>query len=238
MIDFDKIKIFADGADLLSIRELAADPRIKGFTTNPTLMRKSGVNDYKNFAYEVLATVSNRPVSFEVLADDFNEMERQAHIISSWGDNVNVKIPITNTSGELSTSLIRRLSSEQIKLNITAILTLDQVQRVADVLDPNAPTIISVFAGRVADTGRDPVPLMSACAQLLADNPNVELLWASPRELMNIIHAEEAGCHIITISQDILRKLSLLGKDLDVYSLETVKMFYRDALDAGYNVDT
>jgi len=233
-----RIKLFADGADLAGIREMAADPLIKGFTTNPTLMRKAGVSDYKAFALQVLKIVTDRPVSFEVFADDFVQMERQALEIASWGRNVNVKIPVTNTKGEFSGPLIERLSTKGVQLNVTAILTLDQVQRVTERLAPGTPAIVSVFAGRIADTGRDPVPLMAEAVDILKARPRAELIWASPRELLNIFHAESIGCHIITATNDILKKLSLVAKDLDAYSLETVDMFYKDAKAAGFTIET
>ena len=233
-----RIKLFADGADISAIEELAADERIRGFTTNPTLMRKAGVDDYEAFARRVLAAIPDRPVSLEVFADDFGEMMRQARVIATWGPNVNVKIPVTNTAREFSGPVIRQLSHEGIALNVTAILTVDQVRRVAECLAPDTPAIVSVFAGRVADTGVDPVPHMRAAREALAGRPRAELLWASPRELLNVFHADEVGCHIITATNDILAKLSLVGKDLDDYSLETVAMFRRDALAAGYEIAT
>jgi transaldolase len=232
-----KIRIFADGADVDSIRKVAADPRIQGFTTNPTLMRAAKVEDYRAFAREVLRIVPERPVSFEVFADDFPTMERQAREIASWGENVYVKIPVTNTKGECSGPLIARLSAAGIKLNITAILTLDQVESVAGHLAEQTPAVVSVFAGRIADTGRDPVPIMAKALQILRPRPRAELLWASPRELLNIIQADAIGCHIITATGDLLRKLALVGKDLGDFSLETVSMFYEDALAAGYSIE-
>jgi transaldolase len=233
-----RIKLFADGADLAGIKEMAANPLIKGFTTNPTLMRKAGVGDYKAFALQVLRIVSDRPVSFEVFADDFAQMELQALEIAAWGKNVNVKIPVTNTKGEFSGPLIERLSKRGVQLNVTAILTLDQVQRVTARLAPGTPAIVSVFAGRIADTGRDPVPLMAEAVNVLKARPQAELIWASPRELLNIFHAESIGCHIITATNDILKKLSLVAKDLEAYSLETVEMFYKDAKAAGFTIET
>lgn len=233
-----RIKLFADGADISGIREIAANPSIAGFTTNPTLMRKAGVSDYREFAKEALKLVGGRPISFEVFADDFEGMEKQAHEIASWGENVNVKIPVTNTRGESSADLIARLSSSGVKLNVTAILTLDQVREVTERLDPNTEAIISVFAGRIADTGRDPIPLMTEAVRILKSKPKAELLWASPRELLNVFQADEIGCHIITATNDILGKLSLVDKDLGEYSLDTVKMFYNDAKAAGYNINT
>jgi transaldolase len=231
------VKLFADGADIVGIKEMAANPAISGFTTNPTLMRKAGVSNYKSFAKEVLNIVSNKPVSFEVFADDFPTMERQAMEIASWGHNVNVKIPVTNTKSEFCGPLVKTLSDAGVQVNVTAIMTLDQVQRVTDALNPNTPAIISVFAGRIADTGRDPVPIMIKSIEIMKSKPKSELIWASPRELLNIFQAEEVGCHIITATNDILKKLSLVNKDLDLYSLETVMMFYKDADAAGFKID-
>jgi transaldolase len=230
------VKIFADGADMNSILQLYRKPYISGFTTNPTLMRKAGIVDYETFGRELLARIPDRPVSLEVFADDFDEMEEQAHIISSWGRNVYVKIPITNTRGVSSCALIRRLSRAGIAVNATALLTLRQVREVAKAVDPEVPSIVSVFAGRIADTGIDPVPLMKKALAILKDRPRTELLWASPREILNVIQADRIGCHIITITNDVMNKLHLLGKDLDDYSLETVRMFYRDAVAAGYHI--
>jgi transaldolase len=231
-----RIKLFADGASLHDMRELARDPRVKGFTTNPTLMRKAGVSDYRKFAREVLDIISDRPVSFEVFADEPDEMLDQARAIASWGNNVNIKIPVTNTKGESTAQVVRTLSREGIVLNVTAIMTVDQVREVAEALCPDVPAIVSVFAGRIADTGVDPVPHMMVCRQCLEHRPKAELLWASPRELLNIFHAQEAGCHIITATPDVLAKLALLGKDLREYSLETVRMFHRDALESGFEI--
>ena len=230
------VKLFADGADIAGIREMASNSSIAGFTTNPTLMRKAGVSDYKAFAKEVLTIVPDKPVSFEVFADDFPTMERQALEIASWGKNVNVKIPVTNTKGEFCGALVKRLSGAGVQLNVTALMTLDQVQRVTDALNPNTAAIISVFAGRIADTGRDPVPVMAKSVEIMKAKPKSELIWASPRELLNIFQAEEVGCHIITATNDILKKLSLFHKDLNFYSLETVEMFYKDAKAAGFNI--
>ncbi len=230
------VKIFADGADLDGIESMYAMPWIKGFTTNPTLMRKAGVTNYKSFALDVLKLVPDRPVSFEVFADEFDEMEAQAKEIATWGQNVNVKIPVTNTQGQFSGSLLRTLSESGVQLNITAVMTLEQVIRVADSLAGGTPAIISVFAGRIADTGSDPIPIMREALEILRGNPNIELLWASPRELLNIIQAHEIGCHIITATNDILKKLSLLGKCHQEFSLETVEMFYKDALEAEYHI--
>ena len=232
------VKIFADGADLDGIRKLAQNPLIKGFTTNPTLMRKAGVSDYAAFAGDMLDVIGGAPVSFEVFADGFDEMEAQALEIASWGDNVYVKIPITNTRGESSVPLVGRLSAQKVQVNITAMMTLDQVRAVAEVLHEETPAVVSVFAGRIADTGVDPVPLMREAASILKSRPKAELLWASPRELLNIFHADEVGCHIITVTHDLLGKLSGVGKGLEQFSLETVEMFYRDASAAGYTIAT
>lgn len=231
-----RVKLFADGADIAGIKEMVANPGIKGFTTNPTLMRKAGITDYKAFALDVLKVVPDRPVSFEVFADDFPTMEKQALEIASWGKNVNVKIPVTNTKGELCGALVKRLSEAGVQLNITAVMTLDQVQRITDQLAPQTPAIVSVFAGRIADTGRDPLPIMAESIRILKAKPKAELIWASPRELLNIFQADQVGCHIITATNDILKKLSLVDKDLDKYSLETVEMFYKDATAAGFSI--
>ena len=228
------IKIFADGADKAGMLEMYAQPYIKGFTTNPTLMRKAGVTDYDAFARDVLAVIRDRPISFEVFSDEFSEMERQAHQIATWGENVYVKIPVTNTRREPSYDLARRLSRAGIKLNITALMTLTQVHQVVDAVAGGAPCSISVFAGRVADTGYDPVPLMAAAVEILRMASNTELIWASPRELLNIFQADAIGCQIITVTNDILKKIPLIGKDMADYSLETVKMFYDDAQKVGY----
>jgi len=233
-----KVKLFADGADLAGIKEMAANPAIKGFTTNPTLMRKAGVSDYKAFALQALQVVGGRPISFEVFADEFGEMGKQAHEIASWGKNIYVKIPVTNTKGEFSGPLVERLTRAGIQVNVTALTTVDQVKRVADRLAPETPAIISVFAGRIADTGRDPVPIMAEAVKIMKKKPKSELIWASPRELLNIFQANEIGCHIITATNDILKKLPLIGKDLDAYSLETVEMFHKDAKAAGYSIAT
>jgi transaldolase len=230
------VKIYADGADQPTMLELHANPLIAGFTTNPTLMRKSGVSDYKAFAKDILQRIPDRPVSFEVVADDFQEMERQATEIASWGENVLVKIPITDTHGTFSGDLLRRLARAGVRVNVTALLTLGQVREASECLAGGPPSIISVFAGRIADTGRDPVPLMAAAVELLRPYPNLELIWASPRELLNIFQADAIGCHIITATSDILKKLDLIGKDLDEYSRDTVKMFYQDACKAGYQL--
>src|SRR3972149_8549959 len=231
-----KVKLFADGADLAGMKEMYANPMIKGFTTNPTLMRKAGVQDYKAFAHQVLEAIPDRPISFEVFADGFDEMERQALEIASWGKSVNVKIPVTNTRKQFTGPLIQRLSKAGVALNVTAVMSLEQVQSITDHLAPGTPAIISVFAGRIADTGRDPVPLMAEAVKIMRAKPKAELIWASPRELLNIFQADSAGCHIITATNDILKKLSIVDKDLDGYSLETVEMFYKDASAAGYTI--
>ena len=233
-----QVKIFADGAEMDGILNLYRNPLIKGFTTNPTLMRKAGIEDYEAFARQLLKAIPDRPISFEVFADDFDEMIAQARAIASWGNNVNVKIPVTTTKGMFAGPVISTLANAGVVVNVTAIMTERQVERVAECLAPNVPAIVSVFAGRVADTGRDPVPLMRACLHTLAVRPKAELLWASPRELLNIFQADEIGCHIITVSHDVLAKLSLVGKDLDEYSLDTVKMFYRDATAAKFSIST
>jgi transaldolase len=231
-----KVKIFADGADYDGIVKMARNPLIKGFTTNPSLMRKAAITDYESFARKVIAAVPDRPISFEVFADDFVSMAEQARTIAGWGKNVNVKIPVTNTKGQSAAEIIRALSSEGVTLNITAVFTLDQVRTVADALDKATPAIVSVFAGRIADTGIDPVPHMLASKQILRDRPKAQLLWASTRELLNILHAEESGCDIVTVPNEFLAKLDLIGKELNEYSRETVQMFYRDASSAGYQI--
>ncbi len=231
-----KVKIFADGAEKTAMLELAKNPLVKGFTTNPTLMKKGGVSDYVRFAKEIIAVITDRPISFEVFSDDFAEMERQAKLIASWGKNVYVKIPITNTKGESSLALVKRLAEGGIKVNVTAILTLSQVKATAKALSHETPSVISVFAGRIADTGRDPMPIMKEAKKLLSKNKKAELLWASTREVFNIVQAEEAGCHIVTVPNDILKKLDKFGYDLAKLSLDTVKMFYEDGKQAGYRL--
>jgi transaldolase len=231
-----KIKIFGDGADVGAILALNQDPLISGFTTNPTLMRKAGIADYETFAKELLAAVKEKPISFEVFSDEFDEMEKQANVIASWGNNVNVKVPITNTKNQSSVPLIEKLTKRGIKVNVTAITTGAQVAKVVDILGEGAGGIISVFAGRIADSGRDPLPTMIASLNLAKKHSNVELLWASPRELYNVVQADEIGCHIVTVTSDILKKLPLLGGDLDAVSLDTVKMFYNDAQAAQYSI--
>ncbi|MCA3262818.1 MAG: transaldolase [Telmatospirillum sp.] len=231
-----RVRLFADGADLGGIRKLADNPLIAGFTTNPTLMRKAGVTDYEGFSREVLSIAAPRSVSLEVFADELAEIERQAEQIAGWGDNVYVKIPVTTTSGESTGSVVSRLSARGIKVNVTALMTTTQVAQVCAALDPKTPAFVSVFAGRIADTGRDPLPIMRESVEILKTRPRAELIWASPRELLNIVHAEQVGCHIITATNDLLAKLPIWGKDLDVFSLETVKMFRSDALAAGYRL--
>lgn len=235
-VDKLKIKLFADGAHLDGMLSMYRNPLIKGFTTNPTLMRKAGVTDYEAFARRAVAAIPDRPISLEVFADDLEAMQRQARIIATWGPNVNVKIPVTNTRGVFTGPTIRSLSSEGVVLNVTAIMTVQQVADVAEALSPDTPAIVSVFAGRVADTGVDPMPHMRACREALAGRPKAELLWASPREVLNISQAEEVGCDIITATNDILAKLSLAGKDLADYSRETVQMFYDDARASGFTI--
>lgn len=231
-----KVKIFADGADKADILRLYEDKAIKGFTTNPTLMRKAGISDYEAFAKDILSHIKDRPISFEVFSDDFEEMERQALKIAEWGTNVYVKIPVTNSLGKVSYDLIRRLAARKVQLNVTAIMTLAQVRDVSAALENHAPSNVSVFAGRIADTGRDPVPLMAAAVEMCAVHDKQELIWASPRELLNIFQADQVGCQIITVTADVLKKLSLVGKDLDDYSLDTVKMFRTDAVAAGFTL--
>jgi transaldolase len=235
-LDDLKVKIFADGADLASILELYKNPIIKGFTTNPTLMKQAGVTDYDGFARALLRAVPDRPISFEVFADDFAEMEWQALEIASWGGEVVVKIPVTNTRGESSATLVRRLAQAGVRLNVTALMSLQQVREISECLREGPPSYISVFAGRVADTGRDPVPHMAEAVRILSKYPQIKLIWASPRELLNIFQADAIGCHVITVTHDVLKKLQLVGKDLDQYSLETVKMFFNDAQKAGFRL--
>jgi transaldolase len=231
-----KVKIFADGADKAGMLEMYAKPHIKGFTTNPTLMRKAGISNYEAFAKDILAAIPDRPISFEVFADDFAEMERQARRITTWGKHVSVKIPITNTKQESAIPLIRKLSQDGIALNVTAMFTLDQVRAVVDAVRGGAPCYVSIFAGRIADTGVDPLPIMTKAVEMLRPAPNTQLIWASPRELLNIFQADDIGCHVITVTNDILKKLSLVGKDPIAYSLETVKMFHDDGKSAGYKL--
>jgi len=231
-----RVKIFADGADKAGMLEMYRQPFIQGFTTNPTLLRKAGIKDYATFAKEILRKIPDRPISFEVFSDEFGEMESQARKISGWGPNVYVKIPVTNTRAESSVSLIRKLSQTGVKLNVTALMTLDQVRDVSQALAGGPHAYVSVFAGRIADTGRDPMPLMGAAVEILRPYPNLELIWASPRELLNIFQADQVGCQVITATNDILKKLDLVGKDLHAFSLDTVKMFREDAVKAGYTL--
>ena len=231
-----KVKIFADGADKAGMLEMYAKPFVKGLTTNPTLMKKAGITDYRAFCKEIVTSIKDKPLSFEVFSDDFSEMERQALEIASWGENVYVKIPVTNTKQETCYALVKKLAAQKVKLNVTALMTLTQVRDVVASLDPNVPSYVSVFAGRVADTGFDPVPMMAKSVEILKAAPASELIWASPRELLNIFQADEIGCHVITVTNDILKKLSLVGYDLDEYSLDTVKMFYKDAVEAGFKI--
>jgi transaldolase len=231
-----KVKIFADGADKAGMLEMYSKPFVKGLTTNPTLMKKAGITDYRAFCKDILTSIKDKPLSFEVFSDDFSEMERQALEIASWGENVYVKIPVTNTKQETCYALIKKLANQKVKLNVTALMTLDQVSNVVASLDPNVPSYVSVFAGRVADTGYDPVPMMAKAVGILNAAPASELIWASPRELLNIFQADDIGCHVITVTNEILKKLSLVGYDLDQYSLDTVKMFYKDAVDAGFKL--
>jgi transaldolase len=231
-----QVKLFADGADKAGMLEMYRNPLIKGFTTNPTLMCKAGVNDYKAFAQDIVKVIPDRPISLEVFSDEFDEMEQQAQEISSWGENINIKIPVMNTRRQPSYDLVRRLSKAGVKLNVTALMTLEQVREVSAALAAAPHAYVSVFAGRIADTGRDPVPLMAAAVELLRPYPQLELIWASPRELLNVFQANDVGCHIITATNDILKKLSIVGRDLHDYSLDTVKMFYNDALQAGYKL--
>jgi transaldolase len=231
-----KVKIFADGADRSGMLELYGNPLVKGFTTNPTLMRVAGITDYEAFARDILEAIPDRPISLEVFSDDFAEMGIQAKRIASWGENVYVKIPVTNTHGESAVPLIRGLARAGVKQNVTALMTLGQVRDVAAALGSGPEACVSVFAGRVADTGRDPLPMMAAAVEMLSVYPQLELIWASPRELLNIVHADSIGCHIITVTHDLLRKLPLMGKDLGEYSLDTVKMFRNDAVKAGFRL--
>ena len=230
------VKIFADGADKAGMLDMYAKPYIKGLTTNPTLMRKAGIADYRAFARDILAAIVDKPVCFEVFADDFAEMERQALEIAAWADNVYVKIPITNTRRESSAGLVKRLADRRVKLNVTAIMTLAQVRETAAALNPATPSYVSVFAGRIADTGLDPQPLMLEAVKMLKVNANAQLVWASTREVLNIFQADAVGCHVITVTRDILSKLALVGYDLTEYSLDTVKMFHDDAQSAGFSL--
>jgi len=231
------IKIYADGANLNNIIELNSNQLIKGFTTNPTLMKKEGINNYENFAKKILNIVKIKPISFEVFADEYNEIYKQAREISSWGSNVNVKIPITYTNGESTFELVRSLSKEGVKCNITAIFTIEKIKKILDAIDTNTPAILSIFAGRIADTGIDPAPIIKEAVNLAKIKSNVEILWASPREILNIFQAEDSGCHIITVAHEILNKLNIINKNLEDFSLETVSMFHKDAKNAGYSIN-
>lgn len=235
-LDTLKVKIFADGANKKNMLEMYSKNFVKGLTTNPSLMKKEGIRNYKNFCIDILKLIKDKPISFEVFSDDFNEMERQALEIASWADNVYVKIPITNTKKQTCYQTIKKLSKNNVKLNITALMTLNQVKEIVSVLQPNVPSYVSIFAGRIADTGIDPVPMMAEAVKLLKSLPASELIWASPRELLNIFQADTIGCQIITVTNDILKKLSLIDYDLNEYSLDTVKMFYNDAVDAGFKL--
>lgn len=235
-LDTLRVRIFADGADTRGMLEMSRLPYIAGFTTNPTLMRKAAIADYRAFAREVLAEITDRPISFEVFSDEFREMERQAHEIASWGPNVYVKVPVTNTRREPACALIRTLAAAGVQLNVTAVMTLSQVREIAAALAGGPPAFVSVFAGRIADTGRDPVPLMAAAVELLRPYPNEQMIWASPREVLNLFHADAVGCDVITMTNDLLKKLTLVGKDLSDFSLETVQMFHDDAARAGYSL--
>lgn len=235
-VDDLKVQIFADGADKADMLEMYAKPHIKGLTTNPTLIKKAGVSEYGAFCKDILNHIKDKPVSFEVFSDDFAEMERQAMEIASWGENVYVKIPVSNTKQETCYELVKKLGLQSVKMNVTAIMTMAQVRDVVGALNPNVSSYVSVFAGRIADTGRDPVPMMAAAVEMLKIAPAAELIWASPRELLNIFQAEDVGCQVITVTNDILKKLSLIGYDLDEYSLDTVKMFHDDAIAAGFKL--
>lgn len=231
-----KVKLFADGADKVGMLEMYEKPTISGFTTNPTLMKVAGVEDYKSFALDILAHIKDKPISFEVFSDEFDEMERQALEIASWAENIYVKIPITNTKAESSVELINLLSRKGVKINVTAMMTVDQVKSVLPGLTKGPASYVSVFAGRIADAGIDPLPIMAEAVKILKEYRNIELIWASPRELYNVVQANDIGCHIITATNNILKKLPTLGKDLNQFSLETVQMFYNDAHDAGYTL--
>ena len=231
-----KVQIFADGADKAGMLEMYAKPYIKGLTTNPTLMKKAGITDYRAFCKDILTQIKDKPLSFEVFSDDFDEMERQAMEIASWGDNVYVKIPVTNTKRETCYALVKKLGAKGVKMNVTAIMTLTQVRDVVAALNPTVPSYVSVFAGRIADTGCDPLPMMAAAVEMLKVAPAAELIWASPRELLNIFQADDIGCQVITVTNDILKKLILVGYGLEEYSLDTVKMFYADAAAVGYQL--
>jgi len=236
VLDALGVQVYADGADTQEIFKLADHKGIKGFTTNPTLMRAAGIKDYESFAHELIARIPDRPISFEVFADDYDGMKDQAFLLSSWGANVYVKVPVSDTRGNFTGPLIAELAANGVKANVTAIMTTAQVRAVADALSAETPAVVSVFAGRIADTGIDPVPVMAECIEILSGRPLAELLWASPRELLNIFQADAIGCDIITVTPGLLKKLALVGKDLDEYSLETVQMFYRDATASGFDI--
>lgn len=231
-----RVEIFGDGADRNAMSALAENPLIKGFTTNPTLMRAAGVDDYEQFARDVIAAIPSLPISFEVFADEFDEMERQALRIADWGDNVYVKVPVTDTAGKPTERVVSALSEQGVKLNVTAVFTPEQTRWISEALGGRTPAFISVFAGRIADSGRDPLPIMRECLGVMEPYPNQRLIWASPREILNVVQADDIGCHIITVTHDLLKKLSNLGKDLDEFSLDTVQMFHRDAAQAGYEL--
>jgi transaldolase len=231
------IKLFADGADLAGMIEMASKPHISGLTTNPTLMKKAGIKNYENFAKEVLREIPNKPISFEVFSDDLEAMKAQGEKIASWGDNVYVKVPITNTRGESSKDVIKHLATLDVKVNVTAVMTLQQIDNILEVLNPKVSSYVSVFAGRIADTGRNPMPIMKKCVEALSEIQQCELIWASPRELLNVFQADEVGCHIITATHEILNKIDLIGYDLTAYSLDTVKMFYNDALMSKFSIN-
>lgn len=231
-----RVQIFGDGADRNAMSALAENPLIKGFTTNPTLMRAAGVDDYEQFARDVLAAIPSLPISFEVFADEFDEMERQALRIAGWGDNVYVKVPVTDTAGTPTERVVSALSEQGVKLNVTAVFTAEQTRWISEALGSQTPAFISVFAGRIADSGRDPLPIMRDCLDVMEPYPNQRLIWASPREILNVVQADTIGCHVITVTADLLKKLSSLGKDLDEFSLDTVQMFHRDAAQAGYEL--
>lgn len=235
-VDLFKTRIFADGADRISMLELYRNPLVTGFTTNPTLMKKAGITDFEAFARDILTHIPDRPISLEVFADDFIEMARQARKIHSWGDFVFVKIPVTNSKGVSSRALIQSLAADGIKINVTAVMTLDQVEETTKALEHGPSSFISIFAGRIADTGRDPIPLMQSALSLLSDLPHIELIWASPREILNLYQAINIGCHVITLPHSLVNKIRIFKKDLTSFSLETVKMFYDDGLKAGYNI--
>jgi transaldolase len=235
-VDSLKVKLFADGADLQSMVEMASKHFISGLTTNPTLMKKAGVNDYVTFAKSVLQEIKEKPISFEVFSDEHSEMKKQGMEIASWGENVYVKVPVTNTKGQSSAEVVEYLSNKGVKVNVTALMTVTQVKEMTEVLNPKTPSCISVFAGRIADTGRDPMPIISECLLEIQKKKCIELIWASPRELLNVFQADQLGCHIITATNDILNKLEIVGKNLDEYSLETVRMFHSDANSAQYRI--